>query len=242
MKFYKTYLIFLAFLIICLGFLNNFNIELFKNNEINNKLYPGFYINHPDAKDRKVKLEKHLKSFGLDKSFKQHLVNLKTEPKVTDSHKHILRKAIELNLQYVIILEDDVEFKEDPRTYIDNALTKLNGDWDVLLLGANLKNAKVEYKKELNLGKIKGGECYGCHSYMVNNRYFKTLLNNMRNENEGGACIETYYKNKHTPMLDLCKKDKWYFINPLLGIQNDEHSFHYNTVVNKSDGRFDFKF
>ena len=237
MKYYKIYLILLAVLIICLIFLNNVNIELFKNN----KSYPGFYINHPDANERKIKLEKHLKSIGLDKSIKQHLVNLETEPKVTDSHKNILKKAIEMNLPYVIILEDDVEFKEDPKPYIDSALKKLSGDWDILLLGANLKNANVEYKKDLNLGKVKGGKCYGCHSYMVNNRYFKKLLNNMISENEGGACIETYYSKKYTPMLDLCKKDKWYFINPLLGIQNDNYSFHYKKTVNKN-GRFNFKF
>ena len=147
-----------------------------------------------------------------------------------------------MNLPYVIILEDDVEFKEDPRPYINDAFKKLNDDWDILLLGANLKKAKVEYIKKLNLGKLNGGECHGCHSYIVNNRYFKILLDNMINENEGGACIETYFENKSTPMLDLCKKDNWYFINPLLGVQNDNYSFNYNHIENKKDGRFDFAF
>ena len=238
---YKILILLILILLICILIALNKDVvyeETFGNNEL---MYHGFYINHPDANDRKIKLEKHLKSIGLDKSIKQHLVDLKTEPKVTDSHKNILRKAIDMNLPYVIILEDDVEFKEDPRPYIDNALKKLNGDWDILLLGANLKKANVEYNKNLNLGKINDGECYGCHSYMVNNRYFKTLLNNMINENEGGACIETYYKKKSTPMLDLCKRDKWYFVNPLLGIQNDEYSFQYKKNINKDDGRFDLK-
>jgi hypothetical protein len=237
---YKIFILLILTLLICILIALNKDIyeEYFENNELK---YPGFYINHPDANDRKIKLEKHLKSFGLDNSIKQHLVNLKTEPKVTDSHKNILIKAIKLNLPYVIILEDDVEFKEDPRSYINDALKKLNGDWDILLLGANLKKADIEYKNNLNLGKIKGGKCYGCHSYIVNNRYFKTLLDNMINENEGGACIETYYNNKPTPMLDLCKKDKWYFVNPLLGIQNDDYSFQYKKKENKDDGRFDLK-
>ena len=168
---YKILIILILLLLICVLIALNKDIiyeEYFENYELK---YPGFYINHPDANDRKVKLEKHLNSFGLEKSIKQHLVNLKTEPKVTDSHKNILRKAIEMNLPYVIILEDDVEFKENPKPYIDNAFKKLNGDWDILLLGANLKKADVEYKKNLNLGKIKGGKCYGCHSYIVNNRY-----------------------------------------------------------------------
>lgn len=239
---YKILILLILLLLICVLIALNKDIiyeEYFENYELK---YPGFYINHPDANDRKVKLEKHLKSFGLDKSIKQHLVNLKTEPKVTDSHKNILKKAIEMKLPYVIILEDDVEFKENPRPYIDNAFKKLNGDWDILLLGANLKNADIEYKKDLNLGKLNGGKCHGCHSYIVNNRYFKTLLNNMMNENEGGACIETMYQKKPTPMLELCKKDKWYFINPLLGYQSDNYSFNYNTKLNKDDGRFDHEF
>ena len=43
-----------------------------------------------------------------------------------------------------------------------NDLNKLNGNWDILLLGANLKKANVKYNKNLNLGELHGGECHGC--------------------------------------------------------------------------------
>jgi glycosyl transferase, family 25 len=235
-------LIFAIFFLADYFFNSKMKREYFENNQNSDDKYKGYYINHPDAHDRHEKLQTHLKSFGLESSIQRHLVDLKTEPKVTDSHKNILRKAIQQNLPYVLILEDDVEFKEDPRPYIDSAFEKLNGDWDILLLGANLKRANVEYNKSLNLGRLKGGYCAGCHSYMVNNRYFKTLLDNMQNENEGGACIETMYKGKNTNMMNLCKQDKWYFVNPLLGIQNDEYSFQYKKIEKKKDGRFDNEF
>ena len=52
------------------------------------------------------------------------------------------------------------------------------------------------------------------------------IIDNPRYARELG--IETIYQGKQTNMMELCKQDKWYFINPLLGIQSDEYSFQYN--------------
>ena len=43
-------------------------------------------------------------------------------------------------------------------------------------------------------------------------------------------------------MINLSKNDKWYFLNPLLAIQSDNYSFHFNKKDNKNDGRFDHEF
>lgn len=90
------------------------------------------------------------------------------------SHQSIIKKAKELNLQNVWILEDDCVFVEN---FIEKAQKCIDDlkktEWDMFYFGGEL-NKKAEPYSDF-IVKING--VYGAHSYLVNHTFYDTLLN-----------------------------------------------------------------
>ena len=85
----------------------------------------------------------------------------------TQSHIAVLKNAIDLNLDYVVILEDDIKILNE--TYILNAINEIikNEKWDVILFAGIIYN-DTEYKKYYN----KINDAQTATGYIVNNKYF----------------------------------------------------------------------
>ena len=74
------------------------------------------------------------------------------------SHLGVLKKYININEEYLMILEDDIIFENNILTYLNLALFSLkNKNWDILYLSTNLKVKDDATKINNNLLKINKG-------------------------------------------------------------------------------------
>jgi GR25 family glycosyltransferase involved in LPS biosynthesis len=131
--------------------------------------------------------------------------------------------AIQLNLEYIVILEDDIYFL-NPTLFCQQLQTTLNtlSNWDVILFAGN--NANTYTKINDACVKIKNTQT--TTGYMVNKHYFNTLMMNMK---EGlGKLIKQphlhfYYAiDKYWFLLQ--EKDNWYIVTPLMVTQMEGYS------------------
>jgi glycosyl transferase, family 25 len=105
------------------------------------------------------------------------------------SHISIYKIALERNIEYCIILEDDSEFDERLNEIIQN-VKKIPTDFDLLLLGyytnsvsENKTHSSFWYKKSLtcNQSIVRLIEpTYGAHGYIISLSGAKKLLNNVK--------------------------------------------------------------
>jgi len=132
----------------------------------------------------------------------------------TLSHIKCLNMAIEKNLDYIVILEDDIHFLNPPEFLKNlekcwNTLT----NWDVILIGGN--NINTYTKINESCVKIKNTQT--TIGYIVKNHYFSTLLENIKKG------LYLLVKNPHLAIyyaidkywFHLQEKDNWYLITPL---------------------------
>ena len=132
------------------------------------------YINIDYRKDRNEHVLKELSELGVPSEKIERLEAVK-HPKgyigCSMSHIECLKLAIERNYDSVLILEDDVIFKD--KEYFKNISEKIfNQNFDVFMLGVNIE--KYEYIDENFTRVINGLSLVG---YIVKNHYFHKLLN-----------------------------------------------------------------
>ena len=175
------------------------------------------YINLEERVDRKEKIENELKVIPSDKIIRFNAIKDEFGPfGCTKSHIECLEIAIKNNWKNVIILEDDAIFNN----YLNGLqlLKKLmENEYDVITLGTGLP-----YFDDITY-KLKRGQT--TTGYLVNNHYFKTLLNNFKDG------LKLFQKTKEIPKyaIDmywqlLQKKDNWYIVYPSLFIQTPGYS------------------
>lgn len=180
----------------------------------------GYYINLNYRVDRREKIEIQLKKVGLDgiverfsavdgnSKFGQsvkclpHTIEWYSVAKAAlSSHRAVIQKAKEQNLENIMILEDDCLFYDRQYTseYIKahnfinwpegltvNSMDTINAaleqlenfpDWEILFLGCTIlpleKNIPINLVAP-NLGKI--NSAISCHAYVVNNNAYDRLL------------------------------------------------------------------
>jgi GR25 family glycosyltransferase involved in LPS biosynthesis len=173
-----------------------------------------FYINLSSRTDRKTHIESQLTNLGWKGSRIEAVEMPDGAIGCTLSHIKCLTMAIEQNLDYIIILEDDIHFL-NPSVFLQNFHHCLNSvsNWDVILLAGN----NVMSYTTINDSCVKIVNTQTTTGYMVKNHYFSTLLENMK---EG---LNNLLKNPklHTKYaIDkywfcLQEKDNWYLITPL---------------------------
>lgn len=157
------------------------------------------------------------------------------------SHYYVIKKAKENNLDYVIILEDDIIFNQnylDNKKDIDDNILNLMNDnnWDVIYIGGNCLRGKYKqdrnkytfrsYEKEeleklliLNKYCVKVDAVNTTLGYIVNKSMYDQLLNDIPNS---GLEIDTFYNQN---LLN----NKIYKINPEIFYQN----FNDSDICNK---------
>ncbi len=98
-----------------------------------------FVINIDERTDRMVIFNEEFKKFfGEDKTYIRISAEVGTPSRkfIANSHKKAIQLAKDMELPYVIILEDDVKFTSgESFYYAQNAFECIPSEWDILLGG-----------------------------------------------------------------------------------------------------------
>lgn len=153
-----------------------------------------YYINLDQRQDRKIDTISELKKFNLydkserisaikgsrDKEFSYGSIEYnKTMDALTKSHLLAVQKAVDLDLDKILIFEDDIQFleinSEHPFKIINRGLADLQNltNWDIVYLGGTVYQDSIVLESP-NL--MKAGNILGSHAYILNKRAFKKLL------------------------------------------------------------------
>lgn len=200
------------------------------------KLENIFYINLKHRTDRKTHVENELQKMGWNNYTRFNAIQLKDgRVGCSMSHLKLLKMAKEKNLEYIVIVEDDIMFTR-PKMFnkmLDKFMEK-KIDFDVLLLAGNIREIK-KYDDYI----------YKCHKsftttgYIVNNHYYDTLIDNI----ETGIKKLLLEPEKHffyaidTNWHKLQKRDKWFIFIPRTITQMpdysdiEERNVHYNHLM-----------
>ena len=194
------------------------------------------YINLDSRKDRKKLIEhefQQIPPFVNLTRFSAVKMKNKGGLGCSLSHISVLEDAMRKKLPFIMIIEDDFEFTIQPAIAIHSiliALSHLRDDWDVLLLSTSKYNLK---KTKVNsiLSSVQEAQTTG--AYIVNSRYYSTLLDNFK---EGADKLAADYSQYEKLAIDqywkkLQPKDKWFLIEPLIAKQRESFSDIGNVVV-----------
>ena len=182
-----------------------------------------FYINLEHRKDRRVQVEYELDKLGW-KYERFNAIQLKNgRIGCSMSHLKVINIAKERKLPYVVIVEDDIEFKK-PDEYnkrIDLFL-RSNIEYDVLLLAGNLRPPI----KQINDFVLQVYHSWTTTGYIIKSSYYDTLIQNIHE----GIQHLMREPDKHTLYaidsywMRLQKKDKWMILYPRTVTQRPTYS------------------
>lgn len=173
-----------------------------------------YYINLSSRTDRNIHMKKQLNNLGW-KGERVEAVELENgRVGCTLSHIKCLKMAIEKQLDYIIILEDDIHFL-NPSLFKENFHHCLNtlSNWDVILIAGN----NIRPYTRINDSCVKIVNTQTTTGYMVKKHYFTILLNNIKEgltyllknpEIHVKYAIDKYW-------FSLQEKNNWYLITPL---------------------------
>jgi len=192
-------------------------VEKFQDNNLFEFVDKVVYINLEERTDRKESITEQLKYFPQDKVVRFNAI--KEKPGYvgcSKSHIGALEMAINNNWKNVLIVEDDMIWKDFNKGY-STLKTLASKPYDVIVLGA----PSPDYDKTTL--KLNDGQT--CTAYLVNNHYYETLLRNFK-ESLFHLIEKDIY---HEYAIDqwwkkLQKKDNWYIVKPDLCIQKDDYS------------------
>tara|TARA_B110001450_G_scaffold248438_1_gene264642 strand:+ start:624 stop:2366 length:1743 start_codon:yes stop_codon:yes gene_type:complete len=172
-----------------------------------------YYINLENRIDRKTLLENELNDLGWEY---QRFNAIKTKDGrlgCSMSHLKLLKIAKEKNLDYIIVVEDDIQFMRKS-WYKERIKNIMDTDFDVFLLAGNL--IQPIYKTNYD-NIVKVSKCFTTTGYIVKKHYYDKLIDNIDEgirlllKNPGGEfndnAIDCYW-------MKLQERDKWYIIMP----------------------------
>jgi glycosyl transferase family 25 len=168
------------------------------------------YINLDHRTDRKELIENTLKEvpFKNVQRFSAIKDDIGTIGCVK-SHIKCLEIAIQENLKNILIMEDDNVWFNDYKNKLKILEEKLSNQYDVIVLSGTWP-----YYDEKSLKLFK---CGGTGAYIVNQKYFYTLLNNFK---EGLEKLKLFHKETEEYNIDLYwnrlqARDNWYIVQLL---------------------------
>jgi GR25 family glycosyltransferase involved in LPS biosynthesis len=199
-----------------------------------------FYINLDERPDRREAVETQLKM--IDCTFERVPAIKHTLGVIgcSDSHVKCIRLAKERNLPRVLIVEDDLEWVQNPRV-VNHALRTLPPH-DVAVLAPIISaGSKV---RRVNDQFVTGSLCQTALAYVVENHYYDKLLENMLDGNS--KLVKEYHLHAIYAVDQYWKRlqarDNWIFAHPTLAIQRPgisniegkhvDYTAPYNNVLN----------
>ena len=171
-----------------------------------------FYINLDSRTDRKLLVENELNA--LEWKYERFPAIEKEDGRLgcSMSHLRVLMTAKERNLDYVVILEDDIQFK-NPGFFNEHLKKAIDHDFDVLLIAGNIR-PPITPTDNPNLFRVQ--KSYTTTGYIVKNHYYDKLIQNykmgilqlMKNPEQMGRYeIDVFWDT-------LQQKDNWFIIMP----------------------------
>ena len=186
----------------------------------------GYYINLNSRVDRKLHVEHQLDLVGIRNNVKRFnaIYNVNGRIGCSLSHLKCIQMAKEENMEFVLILEDDVSFLL-PDDFVENVnkfLSNPENKWDVLLLAGN-NLPPFTTNDEVS---IRVTHCQTTTGYIVRQHYYDTLIANIK---EGVAKLmknpeHHYYFAIDKYWIHLQKQHRWMLLIPLIVIQRPDYS------------------
>lgn len=184
-----------------------------------------FYINLEHRHDRRVHVEKELNELNW-KYTRFNALNIPKFPALgcTLSHLKLLEIAKEQNLEYIVIVEDDICFN-DKTIFLNNLKELLDSKkhFDVCLISGNIY---PPFKPFYDKIALQVSRSYTTSGYIVKNHYYDKLINNIKT----GANLLINNKDKINMYaidvfwIQLQKVDTWVIIIPLTVTQIESYS------------------
>lgn len=129
----------------------------------------------------------------------------------TISHMNVIRKAKELNLPYVIIIEDDCVFSPAFNSNIEIVEASIPKDWDMFYYGQNQIEGKAIKLPNSCIAKCTYSTSAMC--YAVSNTMYDKILNEVKLDKPH----DVYYAQMHKSINAYC-------VLPNLAWQMDSYS------------------
>jgi GR25 family glycosyltransferase involved in LPS biosynthesis len=193
----------------------------------------GFYINLEYRIDRNEHTIEELNKIGVKLERFNAIMCASGNIGCTMSHIKCIELAKSRNYPHVFICEDDITFTK-PKLLKDHVskFENSNIEWDVLIIGGNT----IPPFEQTTDFCARTYNCQTTTGYVVNARYYDTLIANFR-EGVGHLLKDSTLKKTHS--IDMYWKslqliDKWYIITPLSVIQYENYSDIENTITNYS--------
>jgi len=201
-----------------------------------NRLDMIFFINLDNRKDRLKSIMGELNKNWVDinkvKRIKAHYTIGNGHLGCAKSHLDAILYAQKNNYENILVLEDDFSFNLKPNqvnAIFDELFSKIINnnknrtfDWDVILLAQTYgKKEKTQYPF---LSKITDAQTSS--GYIVNKKYYQTMIEIFRKSISGMIQNKTSKKNYEPFALDQVwkeyqKKDNWFVFEPEIGKQNN---------------------
>lgn len=126
-----------------------------------------------------------------------------------DSHVQVLRKALSLNLDYVLIFEDDAiitrNFSVDLLTKVISSLKSLPADWDLVGLGGiSACWATAPRRVASNFYQ---GPFFELHSYIASKKFMKSVLKMEYDGQVDYAFARKAYSTSYLTEIELFTQD-----------------------------------
>jgi len=181
-----------------------------------------FYINLDSRTDRKQLVENELNE--LEWKYERFPAIEKEDGRLgcSMSHLRVLMMAKERNLDHVVILEDDIHFK-NPVFFNEHLKKAITHDFDVLLIAGNIR-PPITPTDNPNLFRVQ--KSYTTTGYIVKKHYYDKLIQNykmgilqlMKNPEQMGRYeIDVFWDT-------LQQKDNWFIIMPRTVTQLSDYS------------------
>jgi glycosyl transferase family 25 len=148
------------------------------------------------------------------------------------SHLNVIKKAKELGLKRILILEDDVIFHDDLNNLFGEYVKNIPRDCDAFLFGGNHVGGTLVINDKVR----KVYRSYALHAYGVNQNSFEFIINYMEHKinkviKEGKSIIKNSVAADFF-MADTQQTLNWYCFYPHLAWQKEGFSDIQKNVVN----------
>lgn len=173
-----------------------------------------FYINLNERTDRKVRIEKILSDLNWQYERFSAIKDICGAIGCSKSHLKLLELAKERDLDYIVIVEDDLTITDMNlfKTQLDKFLNSTI-EYDVLLLGGNsYPDPKYEYINDFCLRTF---NCQTTIGYIVKRGFYDTMIENFKDgiqKYEETRNHRTYSCDMHWKKLQ--KEHKFIFLLP----------------------------
>lgn len=184
-----------------------------------------FYINLASRTDRREKVEEELRKMKWKFERFDAIKHENGRIGCSTSHLRVIEQAKARDLDYVVVVEDDIQFTFPAlfnAMYAEFLKSKESAEYDVLLLAGNLRPPVEMITKHL----LRIRKSWTTTGYIVRKHYYDTLIENIR---EGIEQLTLKPDFHHLYAIDafwmrLQERDRWFIIIPRTITQRPDKS------------------